>query len=85
VAQARRGSSEDFEVWPEHWDAVEVFRSCDTQWTLHLGALGGLFYQGLDYRKVASVARDWFGIEPKKELLAQIRVMEDEARKILNR
>jgi hypothetical protein len=71
-------------VWPEHWDAVELFRHCATQWTVHLG-LGGLYYQGLDYERVASVAREWFEMTPTRKLLWQVRVMEDEARKILNR
>lgn len=82
VAAAR----EEFElcdVWPEHWDAVQVFCACDTQWIVLLG-LGGLYYQGLDYQRVAGVARDWFGLVLTRALLAQIRVMEHEAKQILN-
>jgi len=82
VADAQR--EEDFEVWPENWDAVEIFRACDTQWTVLLG-LGGLYYEGLDYTRVAGVARDWLGVPLTRDLLARIRVMESEGKKLLNR
>lgn len=74
---------EHCEVWPENWDAVQVFCACDSQWTTLLG-WGALYYQGLDYAKVASVARDWCGLPLSRELLARIRVMEAEAKQILN-
>ena len=72
-----------FDVWPENWDAVDVFMQCDTQWTVLVG-FGGVHHEGLDYRKVASVARDWCGLELSRDLLGQIRVMENEAKQILN-
>ncbi len=78
-----RDEFEHCDVWPECWDAVQVFCACDSQWTTLLG-WGGLYYQGLDYHKVGSVARDWFGLTLTRELLAQIRVMEHEGKKILN-
>lgn len=80
---AAREEFEHCDVWPEHWDAAQVFCACDSQWTALLG-WRGLYYQGLDYQKVASVARDWFGLTLTKRLLDQIRVMEHEARQILN-
>jgi hypothetical protein len=79
-------AQEEFEhcdVWPENWDAAEVFCRCDSQWIVLLG-LGGLYYQGLDYQRVTCVARDWLGVTPTRQLLDQIRVMEHEAKKILN-
>lgn len=84
VADAQREAAEDFEVWPENWDAVEIFRACDTQWNVLLG-LGGLYYEGLDYERVAVVARDWMGLPLTRDLLARIRVLENEGKKILNR
>lgn len=83
MEDARR-EFEEFEVWPENWDAVQIFRQCDTQWTVLIG-WATLYYEGLDYQKAASVARDWCGIALTPELLTQIRVMENEAKKILNR
>lgn len=82
--QDARDEFEDFDVWPENWNAVDVFQQCGTQWTVLVG-MGGVFHEGLDYRKVACVAREWCGLELSRELLAQIRVMEHEAKKFLNR
>ena len=82
VAEARQ-AAEEFEVWPEHVDAVRLFQACDTQWIVHLG-LGGLYYQGLDFGRAASIARDWLGIRPSQTLLAQLAILQDEALPLLN-
>lgn len=73
-----------FELWPEHVDAIEVFVRCDTQWTVLVG-MGVLHHEGLNYERVASVARDWCGLKLSAKLLDQIRWLEDEAKGILNR
>lgn len=39
----------DFDVWPENWDAVRVFRRCETQWRY---AGMGAVATGLDYTAV---------------------------------
>jgi hypothetical protein len=88
VAQAR-AEHDPFELWPEHRDAVAVFARCTTQWSVLIGG-GGLselfvHHEGLDYEKVACVARDWLRIDLSPRLLDQVRVMEDEAKKLLNR
>jgi hypothetical protein len=74
----------DCEVWPEHWDAAQLFQACGSYWTLHLG-MGGLYYQGLDISKVGKVARDWFGLALTKDLFWQLRIMEAEALPLLNK
>jgi hypothetical protein len=85
-AETGEASVEDeddaFEVWPEHWDAVRLFEACDTQWTVLVGFTGA-HYQGLDMARV-DVVRDWLGIDKSAQLLAQLRVMVDEAKKYLN-
>jgi hypothetical protein len=81
VADAQQ-ESEPLEVWPEHWDAVRLFQACDSQWTVLLG-MGGLYYQGLDMSKV-EIVRGWLQIEPSADLLGQLRVMTNEAKKYLN-
>ena len=73
----------DGEVWPEHADAVTLFEACSTQWTVHL-AMGGLYYQSIDFQRAAAIARDWLGIEPSRTLLHQLAILQDEARLILN-
>ncbi|MBX3588853.1 MAG: DUF1799 domain-containing protein [Ramlibacter sp.] len=61
---------------------MQLFMSSATQWVVLVG-MGGVHYQGLDYSKVRAVA-DWMGLTPGKELLWQLRVLEDEARGVLN-
>ena len=80
--EAATQESEPLEVWPEHWDAVRLFKACDSQWTVHLG-MTALYYQGLDMTKV-EVVRSWMRIEPSEELLWQLAVMTSEAKKYLN-
>lgn len=53
-----------------------------TQWVVLVG-MGGVHYQGLDYSKVQAVT-NMMGVTPSRELLWQLRVMEDEARGVLN-
>lgn len=84
AVKAAKQDNEDFELWPEHVNALEVFQCCSDQWTVHLG-LGVVYFQGLDWAKAASVARDWLGIQPTKTLLAQLGILVDEARQILNK
>lgn len=81
--------AKEFELWPQHVDAWEVFYRCETQWTVHIvaGAMSGGFvqYDGIPIERVTCIARDWLGITLTRELLDQIRVLEDEAKDIRNR
>jgi len=70
------------EVWPQHWDALEVFRGAETQWDVLVGS-GGVFYQGLNYQKV-EVVMGWLGVNGTRELFEQLKVMEAEAKTYLN-
>lgn len=70
----------DFEVWPENWDALELFLRLQTQWKT--GAMGGIF--GLDYAGLEAVMR-MLGIEQKEEMFAKIQVMEFAALPVLNK
>lgn len=67
-------------IWPEHVQAVEVFSALLTQW--RMGSKGVI---GLDYSAIPAVLemkRIARGVWP--ELFDQIRVMENEAVKIIN-
>ncbi|ALP62823.1 DUF1799 domain-containing protein [Paraburkholderia caribensis] len=81
MAAARsRGSTDDFEVLAENWDAVELFAACGTQWRKSVVASltgGGVFYEGLDYPAVEAAMR-MFGFRRKRhrELFDAVRVME---------
>lgn len=75
--------SDDFEVWPENWQVVEVFYALTTQWRVSLGWRGKV-YQGLDYTAVESVLR-MLKVRNRAEVLSGLMVMEGAALKVLNR
>lgn len=74
---------EDFEVWPENWDAVRLFVACGTQWIVHLG-LRGLYFQGMDFGRAGSIAREWLHMEVSEALFWQLRTLEDEIKSLVN-
>ncbi|MDZ7862678.1 DUF1799 domain-containing protein [Acidovorax sp.] len=85
-ASATSGENEsgDFELWPEHQQAWEVFLDCGRQWRVIAG-MGGVYFQGLEATAVESSFRiqgvprkDW------KRVRSQLMVLEDEAAEILN-
>lgn len=61
-----------FEVWPENWDAVQVFMACSTQW--RSAPMGGV--TGLDYTAVMSVMSLY--TDAQRETLQRIQIMEAE-------
>ncbi len=74
----------DFELWPEHQAAWEVFLDCGRQWRVIAGQ-GGVYFQGLEATAVESSFRiqgvprkDW------RTVRSQVQVLEDEAAEILN-
>ncbi|WP_024328862.1 MULTISPECIES: DUF1799 domain-containing protein [unclassified Thioalkalivibrio] len=44
----REERDEPIDVWPENWDAVEVFLRCQTQWRVGMAGATGLDYAGVD-------------------------------------
>lgn len=82
--ELQKDREDDYELWPEHWDAWQVFLSCATQWRILVG-MGGVRYQGLDYGGVESVMR-FQGIKGKdrREIFSQLQVLEEEALKVIN-
>jgi len=75
---------EDCPVWPENWQAVEVFIAMATQWRISVG-MGGTFYAGLDYAALPVVERR-MGVKAaeRADCFMRLRVMEHEARRRLN-
>ena len=70
---------EDFEVYPDNWDAVEMFMRCQTQWrTATSGVLG------LDYAAVEWVFR-LYEVKDQRTVLEDLQVMEAAALKIFNK
>lgn len=76
---------EDFELWPDHWDAWMVFLRVQSQWKLVVG-MGGALWTGLDYQGVDMVLRKVVRDEDRHlVVLDQLQVMEQEALKIRNK
>jgi len=65
-----------FEVWEEHWPALELFLAMRTQWRVIAG-MGGAQHQGLDYTALyghPKFAR--LDYDEQDKLLAQIQHIE---------
>ena len=63
----------NFEVWPEHVAAVQMFLRCQTQWrTSPNGVIG------LDYGVMLQLA-DLYNVEDRRQLLEDLQVMEAKA------
>jgi hypothetical protein len=80
--QADRPLAQSIEIWPEHEQAVSVFAAARTQW--RMAPMGGVV--GLDYGALPAVLEmmgvpraDW------NEVFEQIRIMETEAVRVLNK
>jgi hypothetical protein len=67
----KESASDDYEVWPENWDVVQIFLRCQTQW--RSAGLGGVM--GLDYTAVSWVLR-LYGIKNQRTVLEDLQVME---------
>lgn len=70
---------EHFEVWPENWDAIDMWLRVQTQWRTSTG--GAI---GLDYSVLA-----WFfkmyAVEDQRALLEDLQIMEGAALAVMNR
>ena len=69
----------EFEVWPEHEEAVLLFLRCQTQWRTTSGGV-----MGLDYGVVLQVM-DLYAVEDRRRTLEDLQVMEARARELLNK
>lgn len=67
--------SDEFEIWPDNWLAVEVFISMGTQWRTGMAGPTGLDYGVL--RDVMTLRRVPKADQP--ELFDWLRLMEGEA------
>lgn len=68
-----------YEVWPEHEDAVILFLRCQTQWRV-----GGLGVVGLDYAVVLQVM-DLYAVGDRRQALEDLQVMESRAKELINK
>jgi len=68
-----------FEVWPEHEDAVMLFLQCQTQWRV-----GGSGVIGLDYGVVLQMM-DLYAVSNRRQALEDLQIMEGRARELINK
>lgn len=85
----QKDKPDDYELWPEHWLAWDVYLGCGTQWRKTV--LGGgmrptrLLWEGLDYGGVEVVMRRYRVPEDRAdEVFAQLQVLEAETCSIHN-
>lgn len=67
-----------FEVWPENWEAVQMFLRVQTQWRTSMGGL-----LGLDYGAVSWLFR-LYAIQDERSTLEALQVMEAAALATIN-
>jgi hypothetical protein len=67
--------SDEFEVWPDNWQALDVFMSMGTQWRTGVAGATGLDYGVLpDVMRLRGVPKS-----DRPEVFDWIRLMEGEA------
>lgn len=71
--------ADEFEVWAENWDTVQLFLLVQTQW--RTGSMGGVI--GLDYTAIASAVR-FAEVDVTPEIFDGLRIMESAAVTALN-
>lgn len=63
----------DFEVWPENWEAIEMWLRMQTQWRTSAGGA-----VGLDYSVLAWLFK-MYPVEDPRALLEDLQIMEGAA------
>jgi hypothetical protein len=79
VLPERLKRSADYEVWPEHHDAVMTFLRCHTQWRT---AGEGVF--GLDYGVVLQMMT-LYAVDSPRLVMEDLQVIEERAVELLNK
>jgi hypothetical protein len=70
--------SVDCDVWPEHWESLDVFLLCQEQWI----SVGEMFI-GLDLDRVLQAAR-MCRIKDLRQLWEDVQVISQRAASLLN-
>jgi hypothetical protein len=65
--QKRQGT---IDVWPENWEAVQVWMRAQTQWRVGMAGVTGLDYAGVD------VVLERMGVADKADCFDRLQVME---------
>lgn len=82
----QRITAENYELWPEHADAWNVYLGCATQWVKTRSFGGPPVWEGLNYAGVEVVMRRYqVPAEQESDVFAQLQVLEVETVNLLNR
>jgi Phage related hypothetical protein (DUF1799) len=71
VIEAVTSERNDFEVFPENWDALEIFLALTTQWVI--GGIG--VHVGLNYQSVEFLFKI-YNVRDKRQMLDDLRAIE---------
>jgi hypothetical protein len=75
---------DDYEIWPENWDVMQIFLSMNADWSIAVG-MSGIAYNGIKTTAIES-AFNIFRITNKNRLeyFEKIKIMERAALPLLN-
>tara|TARA_B100002019_G_scaffold260532_1_gene246693 strand:- start:124 stop:399 length:276 start_codon:yes stop_codon:yes gene_type:complete len=65
--------SQDFEVWEENWETVQMFLRVQTQWNVSMDGLVGLKYEVL---LGSGGLFDLYNVKNRTDVLERLQVME---------
>jgi hypothetical protein len=65
-------------VWPDHWQALELFLLCDDQWRI-----AGEAFLGLDLGVLLQVA-DAYAVDNKRQMVEDVQVIARRAVQLIN-
>jgi hypothetical protein len=70
----------DYEIWPEHAEALGIFLACDDQWLM-----GGNGVMGLNMAVLIRVMEeDLYNVKDKATVLRDVRTIASRARGLMN-
>ena len=73
LPEPKAEESEDFEVWDENWETVQMFLRVQTQWTVSMDGLVGLKYEVL---LGSGGLFDLYNVKNRTDVLERLQVME---------
>ena len=73
LPEPKAKESEDFEVWDENWETVQMFLRVQTQWNVSMDGLVGLKYEVL---LGSGGLFDLYNVENRTDVLERLQVME---------
>lgn len=82
----QKAAPSNYELWPEHVRAWDVYLGCSTQWVKTSVGLGGVIWEGLNYPGVEVVMRRYrVPADQEEEVFLQLQVLESETVRIRNK